>query len=60
MCLYRTDECEIDAIITNVKSNTSAGHDGLSSDILKTVTHNLVKPLSHVRNFISPICSKHT
>ena len=50
MCLYPTDEYEIETIITNVKSNFSAGHNGLSSDILKTVAHNLVKPLSHIIN----------
>ena len=43
--LYPTDECEIDVTITDVKSSTSAGHDGLSSDILKAVAHNVVKPL---------------
>ena len=45
MFLYPTDECEIDVIIADVKSSASAGHDGLSSDILKAVAHNVVKPL---------------
>ena len=50
MFLYRTDDCEIETITTNVKFKSSVGHDGLSSDILKTVANNLGKLLSHIIN----------
>ena len=53
----------IETIVTNFKSNSSSGPDGLSSDILRTVAHNLFKPLSHVINWsfntgIMPLDSK--
>ena len=53
--LFPTDECEIETFITNAKPNCSSGNDGLSSNILKIVAHNLVQTLSHAKNcsFIS-------
>ena len=50
MILYPTDECEIETTTAIVKTNSSAGHNGPSLDIRKTVAHNFVKPLSHTIN----------
>ena len=53
----------IETIVRNFKSNSTSWHDGLSPDILRTVAHNLFKPLSHVINWsfntgIMPVHSK--
>lgn len=50
MYIEPTDEFEVIDISRNLKSNKSAGYDGYSPSIIKTVINYIAQPLVHVFN----------
>ena len=50
MFFHPVNETEIIAIVTDLKSSKSCGHDGLSTFILKKIIHYIVAPLRHIFN----------
>lgn len=50
MVLLDTDRAEIEAIISNLKSNCSAGRDNISGTILKKYRDLLTDPIVHICN----------
>ena len=51
MFFWPTDENELVNISSDLKSNSSAGHDELSSNILSTSIEGFFKPLTHIINY---------
>ena len=50
MFFWPTDEIELKNISSDLKSNSSAGHDELPSNILSTSIKAFLKPLTHIIN----------
>ena len=51
MFLCSTDENEFEIIYSDLKSNSSAGHDELASNILLTSIKGFLKPMTRIINY---------
>ncbi|XP_045466647.1 uncharacterized protein LOC123675342 [Harmonia axyridis] len=48
--LFPTDSEEIEKVISSLKSRKSTGHDGIRSEVLKQVKHEISEPIAYLVN----------
>ncbi len=50
LCVYPTDPSEVSDIIKSMKSKKSAGHDGITSELIKIISDEVSTPISVIIN----------